>query len=469
MKTSKSMVLATVVMAVLMSAIDTTIVILALLKITDSLHTNISISIWIILVYLLTIAVLTTQMGSISDNYGRKRLFLLGIAVFTIGSFLSGYSPTIYHLIAFRAVQGFGAAMIQGNSNAIIADNFDVKERGRAFGFTALGWNIGGTLGIVLGGVITTFLGWSYIFYINVPIGIFAILLGWKYISEGKTVPKRVDYSGVLFLGIALALISYGAVEFASLGLTTTNMLYIIVGLILIVPFIYHERRIPNGVINMAAFRIRGLSFSLIASFLQAVGYLSIVFILIMYLQGIRGYSPLNASLILVPGYVLASLVSPKMGALSDKFGQRTFATLGIILMGVGLVVYFTLGLNSSFYVVIVGSLISGIGGSLFWPANTASVMRHSPRELFGSISGLMRTLSNIGTMLSFVLAISVASSVIPRIVAFEVFVGSGQLVGGLSAELLTGLKASLLFSAAVLAIAAIFSYLRASPKETGA
>lgn len=466
MESAKAMVLLTIILSVLMSAVDTTIVILALPVITDKLHTSLSLSIWIILVYLLTIAVLTTQMGSISDNYGRKKLYLAGIAVFTIGSGLSGYSPTILHLIAFRAVQGIGAAMIQGNSSAIIADNFEMKERGKAFGYTALGWNIGGTLGIVLGGVITTFLGWSYIFYINVPIGIFALILGSRYIIEGKRVSRKVDYSGVVLLGISLTLFAYGAIEIASNGVTVYAVTYILVGISLLFPFIYHESRVQNGIINIRAFRIRGLSYSLTASFLQAVGYLSVVFILIMYLQGIRGYSPLNASLILVPGYVLASFLSPKMGALSDRFGQRLFATLGIIMMGCGVGIYFLLSVDSPIFIVVIGSLVTGTGASMFWPSNNASVMRHSPRELYGSISGLLRTLSNIGTLLSFVIAISVASSVIPRYVAFKVFVGTSALVGGLSSSLLGGLRASLLFSMVVLAVAATFSYLRSSGIE---
>lgn len=467
MESAKAMVLVTVIMSVLMSAIDTTIVILALPVINGALRTSLSLSIWIILVYLLSIAVLTTQMGSISDNYGRKKLYLIGLAVFTIGSGLSGYSPTIIHLIAFRAVQGIGAAMIQGNASAIIADNFEQKERGKAFGYTTLGWNIGGTLGIVLGGVITTFLGWSYIFYINVPIGIFALALGARYIIEGKTVTKKVDYSGVVFLAVSLTLASYGAIEIASNGVSTYSLALIILGVLLLFPFIYHEGKTKNGIINTAAFKIRGLSFSLVASFLQAIGYLSVVFILIMYLQGIRGYRPLNASLILVPGYIVASFLSPKMGALSDRYSERLFATLGIVLMGLGVGVYLFLGLDTSIYVVILGSLVTGIGASMFWPANNASVMRHSPRELYGSTSGLLRTLSNIGTLLSFVLAISVASSVIPRYVAFQVFVGTSTLVGGLSSSLLIGLKASLLFSAGMLSISAVFSYLRSSGKNS--
>ena len=466
----KTAVLSIVMMTVLMSAVDTTIVLLALPTITEKLHTDLSLSIWVILVYLLVLAIMTTQMGSISDNFGRKKLYLLGIGVFTVGSLFSGLSTTIYFLIGARVVQGIGAAMIQGNSSAIIADNFDINERGKAYGFTSLGWNIGGTLGIVLGGVITTFIGWSYIFFINVPIGVVAIAIGIRAIREGKRAPKEVDLVGVGYLGVLLSLIAYGAIEITSVGLNTVSEITIPIGILMIFPFIHHERRTKNPIINMEAFRVRGLSFSLTATFFQALGYLAVVFIVIMYLQGIRGFTPLYSSLILVPGYVVASLLAPLMGSLSDRFGQRLFATLGILLMGLGITVYLTLHADSPIYYVILGSVISGIGGSMFWPSNNSAVMRYSPRNIYGSTSGLMRTLSNIGTVMSFVVTLTIASAVIPRYIAFEVFVGlSSHLIGDISTKLLYGLKISMVFSILILLVAAVFSFLRGSSSSKNA
>lgn len=458
---SKTMVLISVITGTLMSAIDTTIVILALPTITQDLDTTLFLSIFTIIVYLLVLAVLTTQLGSMSDTYGRRKLFIVGFGIFTIGSGLSGAAPHIYLLIAFRALQGVGAAMLQANAGAIIADTYHAKERGRAFGYTALGWNIGGTLGIVLGGIITTFIGWRFIFYVNVPIGIFGMILGWKYIKPSERRYSRVDFKGMIFLAASLSAISYGATDTAGHGITTFNVSLMIAGLLLLIPFILVERTAEKPIINMEAFRNKVLTFSLLSAMSQAIGYLSVVFILIMYLQGIRGFTPFQAGLLLVPGYVIASMMAPRMGRYADKLGPRVMATSGIFLMAVGVLIYFNLDLHTTLWVVIAGSLVSGIGASMFWPANNSSVMSSAPMEIYGSISGLLRTLSNIGTLLSFVIAISVASATVPRSVAFEVFAGTSKLLGGVTTKFLGGIHSALLISIIILIISGVLSMFR--------
>ena len=166
---SESKLIIALMIAVLMGAVDSTIVILALPTITVQLGATLSSSIWIIMIYLLVIAVGTTQLGRLGDILSRKMMFNTGIGLFTLGSALCGAAPTITTLIIFRGVQASGAAMIQSNSGAIVADNFPPNRRGRVFGYTSVGYNAGAMLGIVFGGLITTFIGWRYIFYINVP------------------------------------------------------------------------------------------------------------------------------------------------------------------------------------------------------------------------------------------------------------------------------------------------------------
>jgi EmrB/QacA subfamily drug resistance transporter len=450
---------------VLMGAIDSTIVLLALPTINEYFNTQLSLSIWVILIYLLVIAVGTTQLGRLGDILTRKRIFVAGLAVFTIGSALCGASVTIYELIGFRALQGVGAAMIQSNSGAIVADNFPPQRRGRVFGFTSIGYNSGAMLGIVLGGAITTFIGWQYIFYINVPIGIFAIIFGLKYIRSGNKVENKLDIPGTILLASALSLISYGGVNVTSSGLDMYNEFFILIGVIVLFSFILVERVVDKPLIPFRIFKIKVLSFSICAAFLQSLGFLSVVFLLIMYLQGIRDKTPFDSSLYLLPGYIVGSVLGPLFGRLADRIGSRIPATLGLLVMGFAIIIYSSLNLNTSLNVIIVGSFFTGIGSSLFYPANNSAVMANSPRDLYGLASGFLRTMSNIGMLGSFIIAISIASLSIPRNVAFEVFAGISNINGGLtlkvSTSLLSGIRSALYVSLAILLIGALLSFAR--------
>lgn len=459
----RNLVLASVLIGMLMSAIDTTIVILALPTITDELHAPFLDTIWVILIYLLVLAALTTQLGRLGDIYGRGRLFNLGFIIFITGSAASGFAPDVFFLIGARGFQGFGAALIQANSNAIVADHFPPGERGKAFGITSMGWTIGGSLGIVLGGIITTFIGWRFIFYINIPVGLVGFLFALKYIRDDKRTETTIDYSGTVILVTLLSLVSYGAVEIAGNGVQIVNVALVLVGIAMLIPFVLVERKARDPVIVLRAFRERILTFSLVAATLQAVGYLSVLFILIMYLQGIRGFSPLDSSLLLVPGYIVSSFLAPRMGRMSDKFGPGIVASTGIFMMAAGVLIYLLMGVNTTLYLVIVGSIVTGFGGAMFWPSNNSAVMSGAPRDLYGSISGLLRTLTNIGTLFSYVIAISIAALSVPRYVAFEVFLGVTKLQGGVSAKFLTGIHAALIASFAILIVAGLSSLIKST------
>ena len=465
---SESRLIIALMIAVLMGAVDSTIVILALPTITVQLGATLSSSIWIIMIYLLVIAVGTTQLGRLGDILSRKRIFNAGIGLFTLGSALCGAAPTILSLIIFRGVQASGAAMIQSNSGAIVADNFPPNRRGRVFGYTSVGYNAGAMLGIVFGGLITTFIGWRYIFYINVPIGIFALLFAIQNIRAGKRVKTSLDIPGIVMLALSLSFISYAAVDITSSGVDPFNELLIIIGLIVIVTFVMVERIVANPLLPLKIFRIRILSFSIMASFFQSLGFLAVVFIIIMYLQGIRGLSPLYSSLLLLPGYVVGSILGPYFGKLTDRIGSRIPATLGIAIMAAAIVVYLTLTIVSSLYVVLVGSFLTGTGSSMFYPANNSAVMANSPRELYGLSSGFLRTMANIGMLGSFVIAISIASISVPRYVAFEVFAGVLNSLGSVSASFMSGIHASLIVAIVILSIAAMLSLSRGGEARSG-
>ena len=461
----ESKLILVLLIGVLMGAIDSTIVLLALTTINGYFKTQLSLSIWVILIYLLVIAVGTTQLGRLGDIVTRKKIFTAGIGIFTIGSALSGASTTIYELIGFRAIQAFGAAMIQSNSGAIVADNFPPQRRGRVFGYTAIGFNSGAMLGIVLGGIITTFIGWQYIFYINVPIGIFVFIYAIQNINPGQKIPNKLDIPGATLLAASLAILAYGGVDITSNGLTFYNEMFILVGTIVLLAFIAVERYVSKPLIPFRIFKIRVLSYSIISAFLQSLGFLSVVFLLIMYLQGIRDLTPFVSSLYLLPGYVVGSILGPLFGRLADRIGARIPATSGLLIMGVAILIYSTLKVNSTLDIIIIGSFFTGIGSSLFFPANNSAVMANSPRDLYGLSSGFLRTMSNIGMLGSFIVSISIASLSVSRYVAYEVFAGTSELDGGLSpsvsSALLGGIRSALFVCLAILLVGALFSFAR--------
>lgn len=455
----ESKLIIALMIAVMMGAIDTTIVVLAFLPITNDLHTTFTLSIWVIMVYLLVLAVGTTQLGRLGDILARKRIFVAGIGVFTVGSALCGASPGILYLIAFRIVQGLGAAMIQANSGAIVAENFPPNRRGRVFGYTGVGYNAGAMLGIVLGGFISTFIGWRFIFYINVPIGAFAFWFALQNIKHSEPTANKLDIPGIILLASSLALISYASVDLATYGLRFANEILLIIGVIVIIALILVERNVDRPLLPLKIFRIRVLTFSIFASFFQSLGFLAVAFIVIMYLQGIRALTPFESALLLLPGYMVGSVLGPFFGRLTDRIGSRIPATLGICIMGISILVYLTLTVQSPLYIILVASLITGVGSSMFFPANNSAVMANSPRELYGMSSGFLRTMSSIGMLGSFVVAISIASISIPRYVAFEVF--AGNLLGGVPSGFLTGIRASFIVSLAILLVAGVLSAFR--------
>jgi len=457
-----TLVLLVITLGSLMAAIDVTIVILALPTITSSLRSSLGTIIWVILVYLLVTTILTTQFGRIGDIFGRARLYNAGFAVFTIASVLCGLAPTDTFLIASRGGQAVGASLMVANSGAIIADHFPPEQRGRAFGFTSLGWNLGAILGILLGGAITTFLGWRYIFFINAPIGVVAVVLGLRYVHDVERHRTPLDLPGFGLLGGALGLIAYAAIDFASYGARTTNEALLVVGAIVLVAFLLWELRATAPIVNFQLFlRHRMLTYSLASAFLQGLGYLAVVFLLTMYLQGVRGLSPLDAALLLVPGYIVGGGLSPYMGRLSDRLGARLLATLGIVFMLVGVLAYASLRVDSPLAYVPLISVFTGIGGGMFWPANNAAIMASAPRGSYGAVSGLRSMLQNTGTLLSFVLAITIASATVPRWQAYAVILGTKNLIGGVGPGFLTGIDGALYASAAILAVAAVLSALR--------
>ncbi len=466
---SKKIVLGILVLATMMVGVDSTVVLLAFPTIVNDLNSNFLTIIWVILVYLLIVTVCTTQLGRIGDLFGRARIFNLGFLIFMISSFACGISPTDIFLIVSRGFQAAGGAMMTANSGAIIADVFKPEERGHAFGFTSMGWNVGAILGIVLGGVITTFFGWRYIFFINIPIGTIAFILGWKYIRDNIRIKGKMDLIGMMIFGVAILSLSYGAINSIASTLSNLDLAMIVGGAFAIPVFVFWELRAKSPMLDLRQFKNKILRSSILAALFQSLGYLAIAFLIIMYMQGVRGLSPLNASLILIPGYVLSGFLAPFMGGLADKYGARIIATLGILLMCIAILIYLNLTATLSYYIsiIITASVVSGIGSAMFFPSNNRAVMANAQPGAYGATNGLLRTVGSLGIMFSFVLVISIAAYSIPKNDAFQIFIGTSKLIGNVSSAFMSGVHAALYLALLILIIAGILSFARGRDSTT--
>jgi EmrB/QacA subfamily drug resistance transporter len=454
--------LVVIMIGVLMAAVDTTIVVLALPELERALHVPLSGVIWVIISYLLVITLLATQVGRLGDMFGRVRMYEAGFLIFIVGSALCALASNEATIIGFRVLQGVGGALITANSGAVIADTFPPERRGRAYGFNAVGFNTGAILGILLGGLIITYVSWRWIFWINVPAGLVAFALALRVLHDrGQRTRQRLDLVGMAVLGLGLFGVLWAMVKLSTASFTGSVAALLIGGVVLLLVFVVVERRRAAPLVDLSLFKVPTVAPTLLASLFQAMANYAVLFLVIMYLQGVRQLSPLHASLLLVPGYLVGGLVGPMSGRLADRVGPVLPATVGLGVQVVALVVYSQLGVATPLVVVVVAAVVNGIGGGGFFPANTAAVMKATPGPQFGVASGMLRTFANVGMVFSFAVAVLVAARSIPKRLAFAIFVGTTHLSHQLAGTFTTGLHAAFFASIGAMALAAVLSATR--------
>ena len=451
-----------VMTGVLITAIDTTIVVLALPEIEKGLKVGLASVIWVVIGYLLVITLLATQVGKLGDMFGRVRMYEAGFLLFVIGSLACALSWNEYSIVVFRLLQGVGGAFVSANSGAIIAGLYPPHERGKAYGYNSIGWSMGAVLGIVIGGLIVTYFSWRWIFWINVPIGLAAIAIALKALHQRSIkIAHKVDWLGMLALGGGIFGLLWAVTRLASESLSASIVEYFVGGLVLLVVFYFIEQNQTEPMLHFSLFKVPSLTPTLLAALFQGLANFAVLFLVIMYLQGPRGLTPIHASLLLVPGYVIGSVVGPFAGRLADKKGPVLPATIGLAVQVIALLIYARLGMTTGLWVVVVASVINGIGSSSFFPANNSAVMKAAPQSMFGLASGMLRTFSNIGMVFSFSIAIVIASSAISKHLAFAIFVGTTNLSGQLAQVFTSGLHKAFYSLTIVMVIAALLSAYR--------
>ncbi len=448
----------------LMASIDSTIVILGIPIIMQALHANLIEMAWVIMGYILMSTAFVLTIGRIGDTFGRIKVYELGFLVFVIGSALSGLSLNGIQIVAFRMIQGIGGAMMVGNSWALISEAFPENERGKAFGINSIAWGIGGVVAPILGGLIITYLGWRYIFYVNVPIGVFAIL--WARVRLRGFVENKVnegfDFAGAGLFTAFVALLILAITMSIGTGWNSSSLTVLSLSLVALFAFVIIEKEVRSPIFRFSLFTNRVYLASTLASTIQSLAMFSIMFLIIFYLEAVKGYSVMESSILLIPMPLLSSLVAPFGGLLSDRIGARLPATIGLLVQGTASLMLSELSVNSPYLYVALGLAIMGIGSGLFFSPNASAVMSSTPRGHYGVGSGMMTTLRNTGQVISIALALAVAASSMPQSAVFALFLGNAtNLSRSVLSSYVRGMGSALRLSMVLALFAALASAVR--------
>lgn len=458
-----------------MAALDSTIVILALPKMIQDLHSSLVTMTWVIVGYLIVSTVLQLTFGRMADMFGRVRMYNLGFVVFTVGSVLCGISPNDTLLIASRVVQGIGGAMLTANSMAILTEVFPANQRGQAMGINAITWGAGSVLGPVLGGVILAFTSWRWIFLLNLPVGIIGTLSAYLLLHDIAPKPKgeHFDLLGAFLfciglLGVLIWLINGIGAGWFSLSV----LLYLGIAILAFGAFVFWERRVSYPMLDLGLFASRRYAFSVLAATLQSLAVFAVNFLIIFYLQGVRGYDPLTAALLILPLPILTSVIGPFGGfwADRDRFQGTTPATVGLVVQIVALILFVFLTPTTSYLVLALALGLMGIGGALFWSPNTSTTMGAAPRNRLGVASATLNTMRNVGMVCSFALSLAVAAASMPPALVNAVFLGTvGHLQPTIANAFTGAMSHAFVASAVICFIALIFSVVRESRRVAAA
>ncbi len=460
-----------------MSTLDISIVNISLPRIMGDLDANLSAIQWVVLAYLLTITSLLLTFGRLADLVGRKRVYIAGFAVFTVGNLLAGLSHNVAELIMARALTGVGGAMIQANGAAITAAVFPPEERGKALGLNGTIVAAGLVTGPTIGGVLTDALGWRSIFFVAIPVGLLAIPLAALILREERiSMPRGIRREPFDWLGAALWAAFLFTFLFAlnrgpDIGWSSPLLLALFsASLVLLVVFVFVELRNAHPTIRLSLFRIWSFTAGCTASFSSFVGMQASAFLMPFYLQVALALSARTAGVLMTTVALTMALVAPFSGRLSDRYGSRGLASAGLAIMVLGLFLLSRVTTAGQDYAPIVGTLVVlGLGIGMFQSPNNSFIFGSVPREHYGVASGFIATMRNAGSSLG----ITLWGTIVTSRLASHGFVGSLQgavnnpaIRGEVTPVFLDGVHLAMYGAMAVVLVGVIASVLRGERAE---
>ncbi|WEG11827.1 MFS transporter [Pullulanibacillus sp. KACC 23026] len=414
----------------------------ALPAITRHFHVSSSLSSWILLSYMLVNTILILVFGQLSDVFGRKVFFLIGTAIFTLSSFLIGFSPNIWMFIAWRVIQAGGGALIISNNTALISDAFPKEKLAKGLGMNVLVASAAQLLGPVIGGVLASAFGWKWVFWAGVPVGLAGLIWGIPVLrglpSFGSG--KKVDYFGGILIFIGLSGLILSLSEGSTLGWTSYLVLIGWILFIICLPlFIWYERHHPSPMVDFQLFRDRAYTMGNVSTFLNAFTRVSVVLLSSLYMQSVLNYKASWAGIGVLPVTIGMLIASPITGNLSDRFSARLLATTGLSISGLGVIVLIIGEVpDLSYWISGAGMFLVGLGSGLFMTPNTKEILTSVPSERRGFANGLRSMLQNMGQVLSTAISLTIVSAVLPPQLKDVVTGGSSQKLSFTETHLLT-------------------------------
>ncbi|HDZ19316.1 hypothetical protein LCGC14_0844850 [marine sediment metagenome] len=397
----RNFVLLTIFISSFLTAFSVYTTVISVRKIGTELNMDVVTLGWVSTIFLLAAAMFQIPFGKISDLYGRKKVFLIGVVIFTISSVLLAFTSTSSTFIVFRFIQGLGAALIYATGNAILTATFPTSQRGKVIGINVTGVYIGLTLSPLLGGIMTENFGWRSQFWFNIPFGvliIFLVLLKFKgeWTSEKK---EKFDYLG----SIVYALFLFFLIFALSLFPNIQAYIFIVISLIGAIFFILWEKKIKTPMVDFNLFKNnRYFTFSCLVSIFFYVSTIALALLLSLFMQYLKDMSPQEAGYILLIQPLIQAIFSPIAGKISDKIESRRLVSVGILITLIGIAPLLFITSDFPVYLIAISSGIIGLGIAFFSSPNTRAIMSSIPKGSLGIASSIEGTMRTIGQILSF-------------------------------------------------------------------
>jgi len=403
--------LAVICIGTFTSTLDNSIVNVAIPTLGDKFDVGETISVWVYLAYMLTVAGLTLTFGQIGDRIGRKRIYVIGLLFTVLGLALNSIASSMAMLISFRVVQAIGAGMMIAVGPAIITNVFHDKDRGLAIGIYVASVGLGLTLGPALGGVLVDTLGWRSIFYIRLPIVLVVAALTLKKLKEQKSDDSHHSFdkwgSAALFLGMFALLLALN--QSGKLGWTSPLVLTSIIAAAVLLPlFVIIERKVVQPILDLMLFRSLSFSMANVSLVLSFISRISALFLLPFLLQHGLGYSASKTGLVQIMVPIAMLVISPFAGRLSDRMGSRILTSTGFALIGLSLFLLTNINADSSTMVVVLSLAVMGVGIGLFESPNNSLIMGSAPLHKQGTASAMLSTSRGVGLTLGLAISSSV-------------------------------------------------------------